>query len=100
MSVRILRIHIVPVLLLTLITFGSQAQQSPIPGLEDYVRKAMKEWDMPGLALAIVNSNGIVYEKGFGVPKDLGKAVRWYRRAAEQGHSPARKGLERLRERA
>jgi TPR repeat protein len=33
---------------------------------------------------------GVKYEKGNGVPQDYGKAVEYYRRAAEQGHEEAR----------
>jgi TPR repeat protein len=30
-----------------------------------------------------------LYTKGSGVPRDLNEAVRWYRKAAEQGFAPA-----------
>jgi TPR repeat protein len=36
---------------------------------------------------------GCCYEHGNGVPRDMGQAVVWYRKAAEQGHSGAQYNL-------
>lgn len=41
---------------------------------------------------------GFLYEKGRGVARDLGEAVRWYRAAAHQGHATAQYSLGRLHE--
>jgi hypothetical protein len=38
----------------------------------------------------------LMYERGLGVPRDLGAAKEWYRRAAVQGHPKAAEGLMRL----
>jgi hypothetical protein len=38
---------------------------------------------------------GYLYDNGQGVPQDDAKATNWYRKAAEQGHSGAKKALER-----
>ena len=48
--------------------------QKPVPaaGLRDfdaYVAKAMKEWQVPGMAIAIVRNDSIVFAKGYGVRK-------------------------------
>ncbi len=48
------------------------AQDAPLTGFDDYVNKAMKEWEVPGLAIAVVKDDKIVYAKGFGV-RQLGK---------------------------
>jgi hypothetical protein len=37
---------------------------------------------------------GVVYDKGLGVKKDKREAVRWYRKAASQGHTKAQDSLE------
>ena len=37
-----------------------------------------------------------MYEDGKGVSKNLAEAVKWYRKAADQGDEDARKALERL----
>nr|WP_289113933.1 tetratricopeptide repeat-containing serine protease family protein [uncultured Halomonas sp.] len=39
---------------------------------------------------------GSMYEYGWGVTKDLKEAVRWYRKAAEQGHSYAQSSVDGL----
>ena len=39
---------------------------------------------------------GLCYEKGKGVPQSNEEAVKWYRKAAEQGYENAKKALERL----
>ena len=37
---------------------------------------------------------GVMYAKGIGVSKDRQESLRWYRRAAGQGHAKAREALE------
>ena len=39
---------------------------------------------------------GVCYELGIGVKKDKQEAVKWYRKAAEQGNSSAKNNLRRL----
>jgi CubicO group peptidase (beta-lactamase class C family) len=54
---------------------GSQfalAQEAPLSGFDDYVNKAIKDWDVPGVAIAIVKDDRIVFANGFGV-RELGK---------------------------
>lgn len=38
-----------------------------VPGLEDYIAKNMKDFDVPGLSIGIVTGDKLVYAKGFGV---------------------------------
>jgi uncharacterized protein len=49
-----------------------------------WVRKAAEQ----GHATAQYNL-GLMYDTGYGVPKDLVEAVNWYRKAAEQGDAEA-----------
>ncbi len=59
-------------LLITLIFSGARfatAQDAALQGLDDYVNKAMKEWEVPGVAIAIVKNDRIVLAKGYGVRK-------------------------------
>src|SRR5437667_8333714 len=35
-------------------------------GLDDLARQAMKEWRVPGVALAVVQDGKVIYAKGFG----------------------------------
>jgi CubicO group peptidase (beta-lactamase class C family) len=34
---------------------------------QDYAQKAMKDWEIPGMAIAIVQNDAVIYSKGFGV---------------------------------
>ncbi len=53
---------------------SARSQTSPVPGLDEYIQRAMTEWNVPGLALAIVKGGEIVYERGYGVRKVGGSA--------------------------
>jgi len=44
-------------------------QESTLNGFDDYVNKALKDWDVPGVAIAIVKNDQIVFAKGYGVRK-------------------------------
>jgi CubicO group peptidase (beta-lactamase class C family) len=44
-------------------------QEAPLNGFDDYVDKALREWEVPGLAIAIVKDDRIVLAKGYGVRK-------------------------------
>lgn len=48
------------------------AQDAPLPGFDDYVNKALKDWEVPGAAIAIVKDDKIIFAKGYGV-RELGK---------------------------
>src|SRR5450631_436058 len=39
-------------------------------GIEQYIRHAMRDWGVPGLAIAVVKDDRIIYAQGFGV-RDL-----------------------------
>ena len=48
------------------------AQPPPLAGFDAWVSKAMKEWQAPGLAVAVVKDGQVVFAQGFGV-RELGK---------------------------
>ena len=48
------------------------AQSAPLAGLDDYVTRAMKDWDVPGLAIAVIKDDRVVLAKGYGV-REVGK---------------------------
>ena len=63
-------IHLlVQLLLITAIAQVTFAQNGSLNGFDDYVNKAMKEWEVPGLAIAIIKGDQIVLAKGYGVRK-------------------------------
>ncbi|MEP7064560.1 MAG: serine hydrolase [Gemmatimonadota bacterium] len=41
--------------------------QSPLGGLDAYVARGVKDWNVPGLAIAIVKDDSVVFAKGYGV---------------------------------
>ena len=45
------------------------AQESTLNGFDDYANKAIKDWGLPGLAVAVVKNDQVVFAKGFGVRK-------------------------------
>jgi len=53
------------------ITFSSaaRAQEAPLKEFDDYVNKALKDWQVPGIAIAIVKDDKVVLAKGYGVRK-------------------------------
>lgn len=42
-------------------------QADPYPGFNAYVTRAMQTWKVPGLSIAIVRNDTVIYAKGFGV---------------------------------
>ena len=69
---------IIVVSLLCLIIFPVQpifAQPGQLEDLDAYIEKAMGEWHVPGLAIAIVKDDKVIYNKGFGV-RDINKKDR------------------------
>src|SRR5690606_6285841 len=48
-----------------------QAQAAPLRGLDQYISTAMKEWEVPGLAIAVVKDDSVIFERGYGV-RELG----------------------------
>ena len=48
------------------------AQNSKIKDLDEYITKAAKDWQMPGVAVAIVKNDSVIFSKGYGV-RDLEK---------------------------
>jgi CubicO group peptidase (beta-lactamase class C family)/dienelactone hydrolase len=48
-------------------TAQSSTAAEPFPGLDAYVNDALKAWKVPGLGLAIVRNDSVIYAKGYGV---------------------------------
>ena len=45
------------------------AQPAAVKDFDAYVAKAMKDWKVPGMAIAIVRNDSVVFAKGYGVRK-------------------------------
>jgi CubicO group peptidase (beta-lactamase class C family) len=73
MKIQRLKYRVTPVILLLLIfTFSVFSQDAPLQGFDDYVKKAMEDWKVAGLAVAVVKDDKIVFAKGYGV-REIGK---------------------------
>src|SRR5215210_6060607 len=69
------KLALVPLLaLLAAAPLGAQPKR-PLDGFDAYVAKAVKDWKAPGLAIAIVKDDSVVFAKGYGV-RELGKPDR------------------------
>lgn len=55
------------VLWVALTAAPAAAQQAPLDGLDRHVTAALQELEHPGLAIAIVKNDSVVYARGFGV---------------------------------
>ncbi len=67
------RLVLLSILLLGLLQIA-KAQTVPGASFDDYVTNALKEWQVPGLAIAIVKDDRIVLAKGYGT-RELGKTL-------------------------
>jgi len=52
-----------------------QAQRLPLRGIDAYVQKTLQDWGCPGLAIAIVKNDSVVFAKGYGV-RQMGNSAR------------------------
>ncbi|HEX5870424.1 MAG TPA: serine hydrolase domain-containing protein, partial [Longimicrobium sp.] len=50
----------------------AEAQQGPLDGLAAYVEQGMRDWNAPGLALAVVKDDSVVFARGCGT-RTLGR---------------------------
>jgi CubicO group peptidase (beta-lactamase class C family) len=48
---------------------AARAQEDPLKGLDEYITQQIKDWEVPGLALAIVKDDKVVLARGYGVRK-------------------------------
>ncbi|HEU5210838.1 MAG TPA: serine hydrolase [Longimicrobiales bacterium] len=51
------------------------AQAAPLGGLDSYIESAMRDWSVPGLAIAVVRNDSIIHARGYGV-RELGRPDR------------------------
>ncbi len=58
------------------VTHSVGAQQAgPLAGFDATVEQAMRDWQVPGLAIAVVQDDSVVFMRGFGV-RELGRPDR------------------------
>ena len=54
------------------LTMAAQTQDEILQKIDKTLKKAMSDWESPGLAVAIVNDDSIICAKGYGI-RELGK---------------------------
>jgi CubicO group peptidase (beta-lactamase class C family) len=74
MKIRLTKNFLLLVVLLLVGLQISYAQTVPGPEFDAYVNKALKDWQVPGVAIAIVKDDKIVMAKGYGT-RELGKTL-------------------------
>jgi CubicO group peptidase (beta-lactamase class C family) len=52
---------------------AATAQRNSTADLDAYITRAVRDWRIPGLAIAVVKDDSVVFAKGYGV-RELGKA--------------------------
>ncbi|CAN5659274.1 serine hydrolase [soil metagenome] len=61
---------------LVVVTSGRlAAQPAPLSGLDAYIEQALKEWEVPGLAVAVVRNDSVIFARGYGVREQGGTAA-------------------------
>jgi CubicO group peptidase (beta-lactamase class C family) len=50
-----------------LLAATSAPAQAPLAGFDAYVARSAKDWNVPGLAIAVVKNDSVVFAKGYGV---------------------------------
>ena len=75
LSIRVLA----PLLIVSLIALAPVRAQNGTPaslnGFDGFVEQVMKDWHVPGIAVAIVKDGRTVYAKGYGFRDEAVKAV-------------------------
>ncbi len=64
--IKVERIVMTVAILLFVSVFSVQAQENPLEDLDAYIEKSMKQWQVPGVAVAIVKDDKVVLAKGYG----------------------------------
>ncbi|MEK6553558.1 MAG: serine hydrolase domain-containing protein, partial [Bacteroidota bacterium] len=54
-------------LLISFLITNSFAQQDKLQKIDEFINKAMKDWEMPGFSVAIVKNDSVIFAKGYGV---------------------------------
>lgn len=71
-SIRRIVRSAVPLAAVLLAAPAAEGQRGPLRGLDAYVEQAMRDWHVPGMALAVVKDDSVVYMRGFGT-RTLGR---------------------------
>jgi CubicO group peptidase (beta-lactamase class C family) len=71
----VLRAGFLAIPLLSALPLPAASQTPDFYGMDAYVAQAVRDWKVPGLAIAVVRGDSVVYARGFGV-RTLGRPER------------------------
>ena len=72
MNTRFSKAILFSILIVAVAAVPSLAQPAPLQGFDEYAEKAMNDWKVPGMAIAVIKDDKIVFARGYGV-RELGK---------------------------
>lgn len=72
---RITRAFLLALALVAHAGLAAAQARDPLQGLDAYIEQAMRDWQVPGLSIAIVRGDSVIFAKGYGV-REIGKPGR------------------------
>ena len=63
------------IIFLLSISIHIKAQNLDLKKIDNYIKSAQKQWNIPGLAIAIVQNDKVIFSKGYGV-REYGKKAK------------------------
>lgn len=63
------------IIILLSISVHLKAQNLDLKKIDNYIKSAQKQWNIPGLAIAIVQNDKVIFSKGYGV-REYGKKAK------------------------
>lgn len=64
---RLIRLLLCLVLLFQSFAYSQTSAPEPLQDIDAYIEKAMRDWRIPGLSIAVVKDDRVIYAKGYGV---------------------------------
>jgi CubicO group peptidase (beta-lactamase class C family) len=58
--------------MLIILPAHARGQSDPLAGLDDYITRALPQWEVPGLAIAVIRNDSVIHARGYGV-RELGR---------------------------
>ena len=69
-----MRRFVLSLLILAVLPYTVFAQKNPLDGFDQFVEQALKDWNAPGAAVAVVQGDKVILLKGYGY-RDVEKKV-------------------------
>ena len=72
-TLRVLKASLAFILIFIIGVVSAQDTRKILDGLDTYIEKARKDWNIPGIAVGIVKDDALIFAKGYGV-RELDKS--------------------------